>query len=466
MEMKDIELAFKDEDQRKAIIGFIKKMEDSVEDRVQERMNDSILPSDPRARASRKLNQAYNLLDNIWKNNGRRDDVSAPLSMEKIFDLSKDMRSALMKDAAFASTDLPMLMPKVLETQMREAIEPNLNLTPLFQRIRYPGRGTQLTFPSIGGITAAEIAEGEEYPRRKGEMAGSVSATIGKHGLAVQLTEEVMRYSLFDVVGMHMRAAARALARHQENLAFDAISDNATILLSNDSTSYKSTTGRDASGSRNGTMTVYDFLYAWSQLYNDNTTVPNTIIMNPFGWLVFAQDPLMRQLFMNNGSGRLLQLPQGANGSAPQWNAGGLINTTTPTDPKAIATSYTTPPEFWPGQIRVIVSPWVPFNASDNTTDIYICDSNEIGVLVEDEPVVMEEWNDPSVDIRNMKWRTRYGFATMNNGRAIGKIQGVSIARGFDFTDKISLNFSGDHLSGEMVLDDHFRSTSFSGVVP
>jgi len=379
---KLVEDAFKDAEQRQAVLNLFKSADSMIEERVERRLEEMGVANgvaDRHARATNKARRAVELLGNLWRGNGRRDEYSEPLSIMEMVDLDRELRKELMKDATFASTDLPLLMPRVIEQQVREAIEPALNLTPLFQRIRFPGRGTQISFPSTGGLYAAVIGEGEEYPSRKMEFAGSVAATIGKVGVAAHVTEEAVRYSLFDVINMHVRAAGRALAREKENQAFTSLDDNATLLLDNTSTATPSTTGRDATGAHNGTMTVYDFLYAWSTLYNTNGYVPNTLIMNPFGWLVFAQDPLMRDFFMNNGSGRLLQLVQGGTpGRAQQWNVGGLINSQNVTSPQAVATSFSNPPDLWPGNVRVIVSPWVGYNATSKTTDIYICDSNEI----------------------------------------------------------------------------------------
>lgn len=471
-DVKVIEQAFPDEEQQKVVLKLFKYAEDSAERKLQQRMEEagvdpSIFSMDKRSKAINQYRRAYDLMDKVWRNSGRPDEFSDAMTFDQYFGMDQDIHDRMMKDGVFTSTDIGMLTPRVIEERVREAIEPALNLTPLYQRISFPGRGTQIVFPSTGGIEAADIGEAEEYPARKMEFAGSVAATIGKSGVAIQITEEAIRYSMFDVVNMHVRAAGRALARLKEYKAADQLLTNGTVLLNNNSSSVKSTTGRDAAGAYNGTMTVYDFLYAWSQLYNTNGYTPNTIIMNPFGWLVFAQDPLMRQFFMQNGGGQLIQLPQGAPGRATQWNLGGLHNSQNVTDPKAIATSYAEPPDLWPGSVRIIVSPFVPYNATTGETDLILCDSSEVGVLVEDESVAMDRWEDPARDIRHMKFRERYGFATMNNGRAIGYIKGVSIARGYDFSDKITISydpggFSGD-TAGSLTLDDHFSPASYSG---
>ena len=59
------------------------------------------------------------------------------------------------------------------------------------------------------------IPEGGEYPERKLEVAGTVTAFIGKSGVKVRITDEMLRYSQYDVMSMnkisdifksHMRA--------------------------------------------------------------------------------------------------------------------------------------------------------------------------------------------------------------------------------------------------------------------
>lgn len=463
-----IDQLFANDEQRKVFI----KVADAIEKKVRASMGqesflvDSILNKEDKA--SRELQRAYEFMKDVWTNEGKTSQHGKKIELKRLLNMDSEIRAKLMADSTFASTDLPLMLPRIITESVREAIEPELALTPLYTRIAFPGRGTQVSFLSTSAVVAGEVGEGQEPQTSRMEMDGTVVATIGRYGTAVRLTEDAIEYSQYDIVGMHVRAALRAMARLKEQKAFEEMRNNATVLLSNDSTSYKSTTGRNALGAYNGTMTVYDFFYAWSKMHNDNGYIPNTLVMNPFGWLVFAQDPMMRQMFMNNGSGRLLQLPQGQPGRAQQWNLGGLNNVQNVTSRKEIATSFTTPPAFWPGNINVVVSPWVDYN-SDGTTDIYICDSNNLGLLVEEDGLKMTEWKDPARDIRAMKWIERYGYATFDEGRAIGKIEGVSIARGYDFSDKLQValdpaNFTGG--SSVLTLDDHFRPVSFSGQVP
>ena len=143
----------------------------------------------------------------LWKHNG--------------YDPATD--SMLSVDDAISTPNAGMWLPKVVENIVKEAAEPLLVGTSLLQRINYRA-GQLITFPAVGALHAADIAEGQEYPERQLQMGGAtVTATVGKSGVAVKVTEEMIRYSQFDVIGMHLRAAGRALARHKEVKIFNYI---------------------------------------------------------------------------------------------------------------------------------------------------------------------------------------------------------------------------------------------------
>jgi hypothetical protein len=77
--------------------------------------------------------------------------------------------------------------------------------------------------------------------------------------------------------------------------------------------------------------------------------------------------------------------------------------------------------------MRIIVSPFVPFDPRKKLTDIYMFDSNELGVLIVDEDITTEEFDDPKVDIRKIKLRERYGIGILNEGQGIGVMRNVHV---------------------------------------
>jgi hypothetical protein len=144
----------------------------------------------------------FNQYQALWVNNGKDllDPASEPMSVSD----------------AIATSNASMWLPKVISNIVKEAAEPLLVGTSLLERINF-SYGQTITFPAVGALTAADIAEGQAYPEKQLQMGGAtVTASIGKSGVAVKITEEMIRYSQFDVIGMHLRAAGRALARHKE----------------------------------------------------------------------------------------------------------------------------------------------------------------------------------------------------------------------------------------------------------
>ena len=375
---------------------------------------------------------------NVWKNNGRISGLKERVTIGELIDHSQKWKKQLMTegaDAGFTSTDHPYLIERAISQVVKEAVEPNIVLTGLLSRINYQ-HGTQLTFPAMGAMAAADIPEGGEYPERSLDFAGQVTATIGKSGIAVKVTEEMVRYSMFDVISMHLTAAGRALVRHKEQKVADMLIDNgggANTLFDNTSASYKSTTGRDASGAYNGTLTLDDLFRAYSIMVNRGFT-PDTLIMNPFGWQIFADEAIARAFGFINGMSMWGAL-QGSPGSAPSFNGPSpLLTQSAPTAAQNLATTYTNVPSIFPAAFNIIVTPYMPFDEANNTTDLLFCSRSELGVLVVDEEVMTDQFNDPARDIMKIKLRERYGLASMNNGSGTGLIKGVSLSRGYDFS--------------------------------
>lgn len=359
-----------------------------------------------------------------------------------------------LKDA-LSTTNAPMFFPKVISNIVKEAAEPYLIGTSLLQRINYAGRGQLITFPATGALTAADIAEGQEYPIAQLQVgAGTVTAQIGKSGLAVQVTEEMIRYSQFDVIGMHLRAAGRALARWKEVKIFNYIRSMGVPVFNNISPAKSLlgvTTGRDFDGQANGSLTMDDLFDAYAQVLTQGF-MPNTLLMHPLAWVMFVKDPVLRAFVLANGGGSFFATWTGNPAGRAPWDnssQGGLgVASGQLTNPGETSTGGTAPhgltatpllsypqninsaptiPSYLGVPMRIIVSPFMYFDPRRKLTDIYMFDSNELGALIVDEDITTEEWKDPSVDITKIKLRERYAIAILQEGQAIAKIQNVHV---------------------------------------
>lgn len=194
------------------------------------------------------------------------------------------------------------------------------------------------------------------------------------------------------------------------------------------------TSGRDIDARGNKTITLDDILVMYAKITN-NGFIPNCLIMHPMAWVIFARDPILRAFGFANG-GPIFQSLQGQPGLAKGWYAGG-INTGPVASAPNTATTFTDVPNLFPAPLRIIVSPFVPFDVNTQTTSIVMADSNELGILVVDEDVSTDEFEDPRRDIRLVKLRERYGIGALNEGQAIGLAKNVSVSRAFAYEDLV-----------------------------
>lgn len=376
-------------------------------------------------------------LEFLWKNNGQLEDGNRV----KLTD-------------ALSVPNAPMLMPKVISNIVKEAQEPLLVGTSLLQRINY-SYGQTITFPAVGALVAADIAEGQEYPERSLQMGGAtVTANIGKSGVAVKVTDEMIRYSQFDVIGMHLRAAGRALARHKEVKIFNLIRAMGVPVFDNvnPTKSLKGVmTGRDLSGAGNGSVTMDDLFDAYAQVITQGF-FPNTLLMHPLTWVMFVKDATLRSFVLQNGGGTFFATWTGNPAGRAPWDnssQGGLgVSSGQNILPGQTSTGGTAPhglepsglldhpqtinsapvlPNYFNVPFRIIVSPFVPYDPRKKLTDIYMFDASELGVLIVDEEVMTEEFDDPRVDIRKIKLRERYGLGILNEGKAIATLKNVHV---------------------------------------
>lgn len=429
--------------------SLVTDIQDSVEEAISNAVGDKseldLAPDKKAVRADRKNYQAF---DRIWKSNGRLAGTDARLSIEDLFNKDKEIQLK-MKDNF--SSDHPLLIPRVISNMAREAIEPNLVVTNMLPRINYSA-GTRVVFPAWGAIHAADIPEGGEYPERTMELAGQVEATIGKSGVAIKVSEEMIRYSQFDVISMHVRAAGRALARWKEQKIIDQLTtDRGNVVMDNGSATTKASTGRDPAGAYNGTLCLDDLFYVYAYQVNRGFT-PNTIIMHPFAWQIFAQEGIARAFGFVNGMNPLMwQAPNGSAGNVPGWNMGGINRQTYASDPGQLATTFTNVPSIFPTNFRIVVSPYMPFDSTTNKTTIIFGDQAEMGLLVVDEDVVTDEWEDRARDVKKIKFRERYGIAMPNDGRGFAILKNIKVGKSYDFADKIMYTVTG--LTNSLTLD-------------
>ena len=406
---------------------------------------------------------SYELFRDTWFNAGFNEPTQTQMEFKDIM----------------ATPNAQYWMPKVVEEIIREPVEPMLIVPSLLDRIQYTP-AARITFPAIGALVAYDLAEGQAFPEQTLNVApGTITINVGKTGVAFKITEEMMKYSQFDIINMHIRAARRALDRHKEQKGMNYITGMGVTLYDNinpTSSVYGTCTGRSITGAGNGSCRMEDLLKAYAHIMMQGFT-PDTILMHPLTWSMWMADPLLQTIVKNTGNGQWFQPHNMAKSGLPWANAGqnkmgmpsgygqftptGNAGSETPTTTSEIDQTLNSPPVvpgYFPYPLRVLVSPFVPFYTHNNTCDIMIFDSSNLGALVVDEDVSMDEWKDMSTDITKMKLKERYTFAIYEDGLAIGVLRNVPVV-----ANEIALPVSAT-ISAAGSLDELTTTTAISGL--
>ena len=309
---------------------------------------------------------------------------------------------------AFASPDAAILFPKIISRTLKEAAEPQLLVTPLLSTVRL-GKGRSLEFPAVNAIQAAEIPEGQEYPEQALAFAKQIEGKVSKKGVKLAFTEEVITDSLWDIVGLHVRAAGRAMARLKVQIALSRFKDAATIVFDNDDAGYDDTTGKGFTGTANGTVT-WDDIVDMAAVLMAEKHIPTDFILHPLMWSVFLKD----SIFHAGGAASAVGTSWGYRPQSPD----AALNATAPMG------------------LNVLVSPFVSFTAKSGATaaksDLFLIDRNEVGTLLVKDDMTTDQFDDPSRDIRQLKMKERYDIVMLGDGEGITVAKNVSLARNYE----------------------------------
>lgn len=309
-----------------------------------------------------------------------------------------------------ATPSAQILIPRVIVGTMRQAAEPLYIGTKMLEKIQLRS-GQSMIFPSIGVMRAADVAEGQEIPEDTIDWNTHETPEIrvGKSGIRVRVTEEMISDSQWDIVSMMVREAGRAMARHKEQKAFYNFSRYGHTVFDNmDADPKAKTTGLDIHGQRNDTLSAEDFLDVIIAVMNNEFT-PSDILLHPLSWSVFAKNELM---------GSLAKAP---NDMYPHTNQPGNMAL----GPESIAGRL-------PFAFNVQLSPFIPFDKKAKRFDMYVVDKNNIGVELVKEALSTEQFDEPARDIRNIKIKERYGIGILNEGRAIAVAKNISMNKSYN----------------------------------
>jgi hypothetical protein len=218
------------------------------------------------------------------------------------------------------------------------------------------------------------------------------------------------------------------------------------------------TRGVNRAGALNGGIHLDDLFDMLSYLMMGSWT-PNTIIMHPLAWAMFAKDPFLREIAWMAGHHFWGGQMSGNPGQTGWDNNPNLKMRTAAPGMSDMQTAI--PNGIFPVPLRVLVSPYVRFipkgatvtKMSDGSvatstlvtdasgkalfplTDIYVIDDAETGVIVQKQDISTEDFNDPLRDIRSLKIREIYGLGTLSQGKSIAVARNIALAQTYNFSD-------------------------------
>lgn len=331
---------------------------------------------------------------------------------------------------------LPMaqvLIPKVIIGAVRKAADPIYLASKLLKTIRMKNAGSMYIFPAIGPMRAADMAEGQEYPIEQIDWAtyeGQLEVRIGKNGIRVQVTQEVIDEAMWDVVALLIEEAGRAMARHKEEKIFRAFSQHGWAVFDNAiraGNPEAGTTGLAEDETFNDTMSVEDFLDLIIAIIN-NELVPTDIILHPLTWSSFAKSEIAGYMRTN------------------------VVYPGAPAQPGKNA--FSLGPDSIQGRIpfglNVLVSPFVPFEKKARRFDMYCVDRNNVGLLCVKTKLSVDEFDDPARDIKNIKLMERYGVGILHQGRGVAVARNISMDT--SYPKVLRVNNIGNPLPGSQSI--------------
>lgn len=346
---------------------------------------------------------------------------------------------------ALSTPDSHLAVQRVVTEIIQEAVEPTLIGHLLVDNMYTTERGTsQVTIRTLGSLGGVdfEIAEEGEYPEiglNRGQQ-NTLQAQYGKYGAKIKISEEMIQSSQWNLIDQWIRKTVQALARYKEAKIFKMIAEFGTVVFDNQDPTNATigrTLGRDIHGQGNGSMTTSDLVDMYSHLLTQGYR-PNVILVHPLHWAMFAKDPIIREAGL-------------ARGDISQW----LNSQVSPLNPYKYITGWTGATKAAHGDsqrltqeeqnllnreapvvpayagpltgLTLLVSEYVPYNEATNTADIIMLDTRNTGVLITNEPLVIDNWDEKANDMKVFKLREKYALAMYEQGRAVAIAKNISL---------------------------------------
>jgi len=318
------------------------------------------------------------------------------------------------------SSDAPVLLRRVISEIMVEPKEPALFLSNnVAQEIKMdPKSPLFITFPTVDALSAAEIAEGGEYPNRSFSVQEhQISIRLKKYGLQTSLTEEIRNHSIYQLVTLYMRQMNNAVNRVGESLCYTAMTERAIEVFNNNTdVTADRTSGVGTGQTWNASLALKDILRMCGVVVG-NRYEPSHILVHPLAWFVIFQDPLIRATFFHQG-----QMGGNIYSQKPDFNQ----NVNMP---------------FGISYVPYYALPYVENAALSSTqasglgsslyTDVYVIDAKNSLYMATRGDAQMDEMEDWFKDATVMKIKKHMGCSVKDGGKAITVARNVRVVENY-----------------------------------
>jgi len=352
--------------------------------------------------------------------------------------------------------DVPQLVSTAITRTVRGAAEPLMVLTPLLSNLPI---GNDESFSEE---YLSSIMDVVDWVSSNGELpsAGVIGSAMGagfslrKFGGIIEFSEDVIRRSKWGVVQFYINELAKDMARFKERQAARVIFTSGTFRIQGKSTGSPDSTisrygytvsahanaaitsGRSiADLTLNATLSLNDLLDMTIEEMNQGAH-PDTLITHPYGWKTFALNGELKEFAKINGLPPYYRLPDGSGIDEPF--EGGLAAPTAPSRvPNGVSYSVEVP-DLYPKPFNLVISPFAPVDVANNTCDIAMCVSGQIGLQLTGEGVETDKWTDIIHGISTFRLQEYWNVLPLNGGKYTLYAADISLARSADWSTIVS----------------------------
>lgn len=348
---------------------------------------------------------------------------------------SREMPKVSMKEA-LASSDASVLFPRVISDKLVRPREHMLFLQNEIAKTVNVDTVNYIEFPTLGALRAFDVAETGEYPEQTLAFTQHMtSVRVGKVGLLVSMSEEIIKDSMWDVMALYVEAAGFAMRRFKEQKLVAALDKGRNVIDNNTTTAADWSNGKhsDAAATPNFSMTFDDHIRLMASLMQ-HEYIPTHMLIHPMAWSIWATDPLMRTQFLAGGGniGTAFTVPEGPQfdqSSAFPWNVQYRVTPFMPLT-RAVTAGTTLAQGCLATNTVAMASPYS--SGAANLTDICMLDANNSLLIMQKDAPSTEEFNDPRRDVLSMKIKERYGVTALNGGRSIAWARNIRLKQNFE----------------------------------